>query len=265
MLRHAGFASFRWRRSASSMSETELLTTYLLMQRALKEDSEFYRWITVLPKKFDVPVLWSDDVIRRIEMPQTESRLHNMRCGPRFRRQGPVLHCRERSQLPAAVRADRVAAHSPHGHCAWVPMPSGGGGPFCGTFMEHPLPPPPQHCTPDVPHRTPPAFMEHPLPPPPQHCTLDVPHRTPPAFMDHPLPPSPETLHTGSTTRYPPQPLSSTPPPPPCALSHSTAHRVYHTVPHQSCSKHPTMRYHILTSFTSSVTKSHQTPFSRPQ
>ena len=43
-----------------------------------------------------------------------------------------------------------------------------------------------------------------PSPPPPQHCTPGVLHGTPPAFMEHPPP-----------------------------LPHSTAHRVYYTVPHQ--------------------------------
>ena len=44
-----------------------------------------------------------------------------------------------------------------------------------------------------------------PFPPSPQHCTPGVLHGTPPAFMEHPPPP----------------------------LPHSTAHRVYYTVPHQ--------------------------------
>ena len=69
-------------------------------------------------------------------------------------------------------------------------------------FMEPP-PPPPQHRTMGVPHGTPPAFMEHPPPPPPQHRTPAVLHGTPPGFMEHP------------------------------PLPHSTAHRVYYTVPHQ--------------------------------
>ena len=71
-------------------------------------------------------------------------------------------------------------------------------------FMEHPSPPSPQNYTPRVLHGTPPAFMEHPSPPSPQHCTPGVLHGTPSAFMEHPSP-----------------------------LPHSTAHRVYYTVPHQ--------------------------------
>ena len=67
-----------------------------------------------------------------------------------------------------------------------------------------PLPSSPQHCTPGVLHGTPPAFMGHPSPPSPQHYTPGGLHGTPPTFMEHPSP-----------------------------LPHSTAHRVYYTVPHQ--------------------------------
>ena len=138
-----------------------------------------------------------------------------------------------------------------------------------------PLPPSPQHCTPAGLHGTPPALMQHPsplthstahpvvymvphqplwntpppfptalhtgcttryptslygtaLPPSPQHCTLRVLPGIPPPFMQHPSPLPHSTAHRVYYT-VPHQPLWNTPPP----LPHSTAHRVYYTVPHQ--------------------------------
>ena len=114
-----------------------------------------------------------------------------------------------------------------------------------------PLPPSPRHCTPCGLHGTPQAFMEHPSPLP--HSTA---HRVVYTVPHQPLwntpPPFPTALHTMCTTRYPtslygtplppfpqhctPGGLHSTPPAfmeHPSPLPHSTAHRVYYTVPHQ--------------------------------
>ena len=80
-----------------------------------------------------------------------------------------------------------------------------------------PLPPSPQHCTPDGLHGTPSAFMEHPSPLPhssAHRVVYVVPHQP---LWDTP-PPFPTTLHTGWSTRYPTS-LYGTPLPPfPTAL-----------------------------------------------
>ena len=114
-----------------------------------------------------------------------------------------------------------------------------------------PLPPSPQHCTPGGLRGTPPAFMEHPSPLP--HSTAhQVVYTVPHQPLWNTPPPFPTALHTRWSTWYPtslygtplpPSPQHCTPgglhgtPPAfmehPSPLPHSTAHRVYYTVPHQ--------------------------------
>ena len=114
-----------------------------------------------------------------------------------------------------------------------------------------PLPPSPQHYTPSVLHGTPPAFLEHPSPLP-DSTAHQVVYMVPHQPLWNTPPPFPTALHTGWSTRYPtslygtplpPSPQHCTPgglhgtPPAfmehPSPLPHSTAHRVYYTVPHQ--------------------------------
>ena len=100
--------------------------------------------------------------------------------------------------------------------------------------------------------RYPTSLYATPLPPSPQHRTPDVLHGTPPAFMEHPSP-LPHSIAHRVVYMVPHQPLWNTPPPlphrtthqvvytvphypfwnTPSPLPHSTAHRVYYTVAHQ--------------------------------
>ena len=130
-------------------------------------------------------------------------------CTPGVLHGTPPAFMEHPSPLPHST-AHRVVYTVPHQPLWNTPPPfptalhTGWSTRYPTSLYGTPLPPSPQHCTPGVLHGTPPAFMEHRSPPSPQHCTPGGLHGTPPAFMKHPSP-----------------------------LPHSTAHRVYYTVPHQ--------------------------------
>ena len=179
-----------------------------------------------------------------------------------------ALHIRWSTRYPTSLYGTPLPPFPTELHTRWSTR-------YPNSLYGTPLPPSPKHCTPGGLHGTPPAFMEHPSPPSPQNYTPGGLHGTPVAFMHHPSPlchstahrvyytvphkplwntppPFSTTVHTMCTTRYPIS-LYGTPLPPstqhctpgglhgtppafmqhPSPLPHSTAHRVYYTVPHQ--------------------------------
>ena len=148
-----------------------------------------------------------------------------------------------RSQVCDEIRLTlaEVRRRTPSAVPAWGPRGTTPRLTVRGTVAGAPPPPPPP----------PPAFMEHPSPLP--HSTA---HRVYYTVPQQPLwntpPPFPTALHTTCTTRYPTSFMEHPSPPSPqkytprvlhgtqpafmehpSPLPHSTAHRVYYTVPHQ--------------------------------